>query len=92
MAVTSRDFVPAGSPLSTGEFAVPLAGFEPKFTSVAGATTYLFHPSFLTLAIQQDLNIEMASLAADGVRGLRVNCDALMGVAQLDNLRVVTIA
>lgn len=90
--VTSRDFVPAGSPLSSGDFAVPFLGFDIKFTSEADGVTYCFHPSFLTMALQQDLNIEVMSMGADGVRGTRVNVDALMGVAQLDNKRVVTIS
>jgi hypothetical protein len=69
---TSRDFVPAGSPLANGEFAVPLVGFQPKFTSVVSNTAYLFNASFLALVVQQDLGIEVASMAADGVRGMRV--------------------
>ena len=71
---------------------MPIVGFEPKFTSIASAVTYLYHPSFLTLAIQQSLNIEVSSMAADGVRGTRVNVDLLAGVAQLDDVRVVTIS
>ncbi len=89
---TSRDFVPAGSPLSSGEFAVPIVGFTPRFTSVVGNTSYFFHSSFLTLAIQQELQVEAISMGADGVRATRVNSDVLMGVAQLDNLRVVSIS
>ena len=90
--VTSKDFVPAGSPLASGDFDLPFVGFNIKFTSVANNVAYLFHPSFLTMAIQQDLNIELASLGSDGVRGMRLNVDALMGVVQLDNKRVVTIS
>jgi hypothetical protein len=89
---TSRDFVPAGSPLSSGEFAIPLVGFAPKFTTVASNVTYLFHPSFLTLAVQQDLNIEVTSRGSEGIRANRVNVDLLMGVQQLDDERVVTIS
>jgi hypothetical protein len=89
---TSRDFVPAGSPLASGEFAVPLAGFRPRFTSVASNVTYLFHPSFLTLAVQENLNIEVVGMGAEGHRSTRLNVDLLMGVLQLDDQRVVTIS
>lgn len=89
---TSRDFIPAGSPLSSGKIQVPVCGFEVKFTEIASATTYCFHPSFLTLAIQQELNIEMFNLGVNGERGTRINADVLYGIKQLDDERVVTIA
>lgn len=88
----SKDFVPAGSPLSTGEFTSPILGFMPRFTTVVSNTSYFFHPSFLTLAIQQDLNIEEVSMGAEGIRGTRVNCDVLFGQLQLDDERVVSIS
>ena len=89
---TSRDFVPAGSPLASGEFATPILGFVPKFTSVAANVTYCFHRSFLTMAIQKGMNVEEISMGADGVRGIRVNSDVLFGVVQLDDQRVVSIS
>lgn len=88
----SKDFNNGDSPLVSGQFVAPIAGFMPKFTTVAGDTTYLFHPSFLALAIQQDLNIEMVGMGAEGIRAMRVNVDLLCGVAQLDNQRVVTLS
>lgn len=88
----SKDFVPSGSPLSSGEFQVPLAGFMPHFTTVAGSTSYFFQKDFMAMVMQQELQIEVVSMGADGIRGTRVNVDALMGVAQLDDERVVTIS
>jgi hypothetical protein len=88
----SRDFIPAGSPLTSGAFQTPVLGFEVKTTTVVGNTSYWFHPSYLTMAFQQQLNIEMHSLGADGVRGTRINADVLMGVKQLDSKRIVTIS
>ena len=64
----------------------------PKFTTVAGDVAYLFHPSFLALVVQQQLNIEVVGMGAEGHRATRVNVDLLMGVAQLDDERVVTIS
>ncbi len=89
---TSRDFVPSGSPVSSGEFNVPILGFQPKFTTVAGDVSYFFHPSMLALAVQQELNIEVVSMGADGIRGTRVNVDLLMGNVLLDDERVVEIS
>ena len=89
---TSRDFIPAGSPLTTGSINTPVAGFDIKMTNVVGTTSYWFHPSFLTIAIQQQLNVAVYDLGSDGVRGTRVNADVLYGIKQLDDERVVSIS
>lgn len=88
----SKDFVPNGSPLSTAEFATPLAGFMPMWTSVLTNTSYLFHPSFLTMAVQDDLSIMVYDLGVEGTRASRVNVDLLFGLKQLDNKRVVQLS
>lgn len=88
---TSRDFIPAGSPLTAGDFTTPVLGFTPKHTSVLSDVTYLFHPSYLTMAIQDSLNIQAFDMGVDGVRASRVNVDVLWGLKQLDNNRVVKI-
>lgn len=64
----------------------------PKMTNVVSSTSYFFHPSFLTMAIQQQLNIELFNLGVDGVRGSRLNVDILYGIKQLDDERVVSIS
>lgn len=89
---TSRDFIPSGSPLSNGEFAVPLLGFAPKFTTAVSTTSYFFHRSFLALAVQEALNIEVFNMGVEGIRGTRINVDLLMGVAQLDDERIVSVS
>jgi hypothetical protein len=61
-------------------------------TTVVSNTSYWFHPEFMTMAVQDQLNIEMFNLGADGVRGTRVNVDLLFGVKQLGNTRVVSIS
>lgn len=88
---TSRDYVPAGSPLASGSITSPILGFLPKRSSAVGTTTYLFHPIFLQMAVQQNPEVEVISRGADGIRATRVNMDVLFGVKQLSNLRVVTI-
>lgn len=89
---TSRDFIPAGSPLTSGSFSTNLLGFRPKMTTEAAAVSYLFHPAFLTMAVQQEPDVEVVSLGSEGRRATRVNMDVLFGVKQLDGLRVVTIS
>lgn len=88
----SRDFIPAGSPLTSGQFQTPILGFEVKTSSVVGTVSYLFHPSFLTLAVQRRPEVEVFNLGGEGKRAQRVNVTTLFGVKQLDDLRVVTIS
>lgn len=89
---TSRDYVPAGSPTTSGAFSTPLLGFEPKWTSEAGTVTRFFHPMFLQLAVQQDPEVNVYDLGVDGKRAQRVNTDVLFGVKQVSNLRVVSVS
>lgn len=89
---TSRDFIPAGSPLASGGFNTPILGFELDWTTTANNVSYLFHPSYLTAAVQQELDIKVYDLGVDGKRAARVNVDLLWGLKQLDNKRVVTIS
>ena len=89
---TSRDFIPAGSPLTQGAIQTPVMGFEAMMTSELGNVAYAFHPEFMTMAIQDDLSISVFDLGNDGVRASRVNVDLLFGLKQLDDKRVVKIS
>jgi len=90
---TSRDFVPAGSPLESGSFGSNrILGFNPKLTTLAANVTFQFHPSYLTMAVQREPEVKTFDLGVDGKRAERVNMTALFGVKILDNKRVVTIS
>lgn len=89
---TSRDFIPAGSPLTSGSFSTPILGFRPRMTTEASAVTYLFHPQFMSLAVQEDPAVAVYDLGAQGKRADRVNMDVLFGIKQLSNIRVVAIS
>ena len=89
---TSRDFIPAGSPLTSGAIFTPVMGFQMKWTTEVGNTSYFFSPLYQTLAVQQQPQVAVYDLGVDGKRGTRVNMDVLFGVKQLSNLRVVTVA
>lgn len=89
---TSRDFIPAGSPLTEGAIKTPVMGFNFKWTTSVGNTAYFFQPMFLTMAVQQLPEVNVYDLGVDGKRAQRVNMDVLFGVKQLSNLRVVTIS
>jgi len=88
----SKDFIPAGSPQSSGVFDTPLLGFDVRWTTEVGTTSYFFHPSYMTMAIQDQLSVSVYDLGVDGKRAARVNVDLLAGFKQLDDERVVTIS
>jgi len=88
----SRDFIPAGSPLTSGSIQTPIAGFMPKMTNIVSTVSYFLHPTFMTMAVQDRLSTEVFNLGADGVRGTRVNSDILYGIKQLDDVRIVSIS
>ena len=89
---TSKDFVPAGSPLSSGMVEFPIAGFELDWSNQLGDVAYCFHPSFLTLAVQENMSVSAYDLGSEGKRALRVNTDLLYGLKQLDDTRIVKIS
>lgn len=89
---TSSDFVASGSPLQNGQLPAQLLGFKPNFTTLVGNTSYWFHTSFMTMAAQQGLAVKEYDLGVDGLRASRVNTDTLIGIKQLDGLRVVTLS
>ena len=78
--------------MQTGQLPAALLGFMPHFTTLANSVTYLFHSSFMTMAVQEALAIREYDLGVDGKRAVRVNLDLLYGLKQLDNKRVVEIA
>jgi hypothetical protein len=89
---TSSDFLVSGAPLQTGQLPPALLGFMPHFTTEVANTSYFFHSSFFTMAAQQGLNVQQYDLGVEGKRAMRVNVDTLIGMKQLDGLRVVTIS
>jgi hypothetical protein len=89
----SSDFMLAGGVggLQTGAMPQTLLGFLPHMTTEADAVTYFFHRSFMTMAVQDQLRVNVYDLGSDGVRGTRVNVDLLFGLKQLDNVRVAQL-
>lgn len=89
---TSRDFIPAGSPLTQGSFSSNLLGFKPELTTEASAVTYLFHRSFMQMAVQEEPEVKVYDLGSQGKRAERVNVTSLYGIKQFGDTRVVTIS
>jgi len=88
----SRDYIPAGSPLTSGQIQTPVCGFIPKWSSRMGNVVHAFHPIFQQMAVQQMPEVEVISLGASGKRAKRVNMDVLFGTKQVSNVRVVSIS
>lgn len=88
----SRDYIPAGSPLTSGQIQTPVCGFQVKWSSRMGNVVHAFHPIFQQMAVQQMPEVEVISLGASGKRATRVNMDVLFGTKQVSNVRVVSIS
>jgi hypothetical protein len=89
---TSRDYIPAGSPLTSGAISTPVMGFQHKWSSEAGAVSRFFHPLFLQMAVQQDPDVKEYDLGSEGKRATRVNMDVLFGYVQVSDVRVVEVS
>lgn len=89
---TSRDFIPAGSPLADGAISTPVLGFRPESSSEIGNAAYCFHPLFMQMAVQQNPEVVVYDQGGEGKRSERVNMDVLFGLKQMSNLRVVSIS
>lgn len=87
----SNQFVNAESPMSSGAVNVPLLGFNVKLSTLVSNTSYFFHPSYMTLAMQQGINVRVYP-KNDQSRAMVVESDVFYGIKQLDSKRVVTIA
>lgn len=89
---TSRDFIPTGNPLVDGKPPTLILGFNPRMTTAASNTTFLFHPIFFQIAVQENPMVGVYDMGSTGLRALRVNTTVLWGKKQFSNLRVVTIS
>lgn len=89
---TSSDFMMSGAPSQTGQLPASLLGFMPHMTTLVGNTAFFFHPSFMTMAAQEGMNVAQYDLGLAGKRQTRVNVDTLFGIKQLDGKRVVTLS
>jgi hypothetical protein len=91
-ALTSSDYVAGSGIINQGTMDQMILGFMPHFTSVVGNTSYFFHKSYLTVAVQKGMEVTQYDLGVEGKRAQRVNCGVLMGLKLLDSKRVVSIA
>lgn len=88
----SSDFMLSGGGLQTGKAPPMILGFAPHMTTVVGNTSYWMHRSFMTIAAQKGMATKEYDLGVGGTRATRVNCDTLLGIKQLDSLRVSTLS
>lgn len=89
---TSRDYIPAGSPMTQGAITTPVLGFDVDWTSELTNVCYFYHPIFMQMAVQDNPAVKVFDLGVEGKRTQRVNMTTLFGVKQLSNLRVVSMS
>lgn len=90
--LTSRDFIPTGSPTTSGQPPAQIVGFNPRLTTEASGVSYFFDPIFLELAVQRNLEVKVFDQGVEGKRSQRVNSSILFGLVQASDLRVVTVS
>ncbi len=78
--------------VSSGKLTAPVYGHSCDWTSANGNTSYLFHDSFMQMAIQQGLSVKVFDPGVNGQRGFRVNMDVLYGIKQVHNDRVISLS
>jgi hypothetical protein len=91
--IASRDYVPAGSPTSTGFLTEPLYGFTIGESNVlANDTSFAVHRSALSLVMQQGIRIQISNLHAQGKYGYVMSADMVVGYKLMDDKRIVKIS
>lgn len=88
---TSRDYVD-GKSVQTGGVSSPVFGFNMRWTSEAGNTSYFFHPLYMQAAVQRAPKVGVYDVGVNGKRATRFNFTALFGNVQVSNVRVVEVA
>ncbi len=87
--LTSSDFGRSGNENVNGAFDRPILGFTMRSTTAVGNSSFFFHPSFMQMAVQKEMSINVYDLGVGGNRSFRVNVDILWGVKQIDDVRIV---
>lgn len=90
---TSQDFISGSSTISSGEFNSPLYGFRVIEHDLLSADTgFAFHPSALTLVIQQGMNIQISNQHVNKKFGYILSADVVFGLSLFDNKRLAKIS
>lgn len=91
--IASRDYVPAGSPTSTGLISEPLYGFSIAEHDLLGTDIgYAIHRSACTMVMQQGVRIKISDLHAQKKYGFLLSADIVYGIKLMDNKRIVKIS
>ncbi len=92
-AFTSQDFIPGSATVSSGEFSSPLFGFRVVEHDLLGADIgYAFHPSALSIVLQQGMNIQISNQHVNKKFGYILSADMVFGISLFDNKRLAKIS
>lgn len=92
-AFSSSDFIPAGSPASSGAISSPLYGFTvAESQNLSADVGYAVHPSALQMVMQQGLRIKLSDLHAQNKFGFLISADIVYGFKLFDNKRIIKIS
>jgi hypothetical protein len=91
--IASRDYVPAGSPTTTGAISEPLYGFTMIEHDLLSADLgYALHPSCLQMVMQQGLRIKVSDLHSNNKYGFLISADIVYGFNTFDSNRYIQMS
>jgi len=92
-SLTSSDYIPAGSPVTTGGFTFPLYGFTiVEAQNLAADIGYAVHTSAVQVIMQQGLRVKVSDQHANRKYGFILSADMVFGYKLMDNVRIVKIS
>ena len=91
--LTSSDFIPAGSPVSTGLLGRAVYGFDTMESQNLGNDVgYAFHKSAVASVMQKGLSIKISDLHAQNKYAYLISASVIFGVKLMSNVRLVQIS
>jgi hypothetical protein len=89
----NSQYIPAGSPTSSGSFGSPLYGFQiEEHNGLAADTGYAAHRSALTIVMQKAMSVKISDLHPVKKDGYLITASVIFGLKLMDNKRIVKIS
>jgi len=91
--ISSSDYIPAGSPTSTGTMPFPIFGFNvTEARNLGNDIGYAIHKSAVQMIIQQGLRIKISDLHSSHKYGFVLSADLVGQGKLMDDVRLVKIS
>lgn len=86
----SSEFIPAGSAVSSAEFASPLYGFRvAEADNLSADVAFAIHPSALQMVMQKSMTLKISDLHSQGKFGYVMSADLIFDLKLFEDTRIV---